>query len=248
MNLQLFNVTDDANLLPSGATGVILGAASFWYIESTDIEQVWPLKPDEPNDMSWMKLGEGKRHLWRLAEPTRPDSLFHSILKEKPCSRLPDWMVDNDISLIPQRVKDMFGITPHSTIANNMYQLPLLILSRVRNMRLTHENALKFLYITAFITADFLELLEAKDPHAVFVLGWWYKLIQDGELWWMARRAKVEGGAVMVWLQRGYPELADLLDYLDRERNKGTVPSVMDLPEFSWGNSWKSMISTIEVT
>lgn len=216
-------------------------------MESANIEEVWPLKPKEPEDMSWMKLGEGKRHLWRLTEPTRSDSMFHHILKEKPCSVLPDWMLSNDTSMIPQRVKELFGVTPETTIANNVYQLPLLILSTVRNTRLTHENALKFLYITAFITAEFLALLENKDPYAVFILGWWYKMIQDGELWWMARRAKVEGEAVMIWLRRGYPELADLLDHLVRERNKGAVSSALDLPEFSWGNSWKNMLSTIDV-
>ncbi|KNG44321.1 Pyridoxal-phosphate dependent enzyme [Stemphylium lycopersici] len=74
------------------ATGVHLGAASFWYFESSDPTTAWPLKPPEPSDLSWLKIGEGKRHLWRVADPTREDSLFHHVLKRKSFSPPPEWM------------------------------------------------------------------------------------------------------------------------------------------------------------
>lgn len=92
------------------------------------------------------------------------------------------------------------------------------MLSRIQDLRLTQENALKFLYITAFVTPEFLALLESKDKRSVFILGWWFKMMRDGELWWMARRAKVEGEAIRVWLQREEPGLAELLDSLGRRK------------------------------
>ncbi|KAF1940703.1 hypothetical protein EJ02DRAFT_293822, partial [Clathrospora elynae] len=184
------------------ATGVHLSAASFWYVESANINDAWPLKPDEPEDLSWMKFGEGKRHLWRVADPTRTYSAFHIIMKQRPCLDPPDWMVNNSTSRILERVKQEFNITSESMSKSNAYHLPVLILSCIQNMCLTHANCLNFPYMIAFVTPKFLILLEVKDAHAVFSLGWWFKMILDGYLWWIARRAKLEGRAARVWFQR----------------------------------------------
>jgi hypothetical protein len=204
------------------ATGVHLGAASFWYLESDDPYAVWPLKSSEPDDLAWMKLGEGKRHLWRIADPTREDSVFNRVLKRKtgPCPEVPEWMVGHDISLVPERIKMLFGITNDSSRENNVYHLPVLILSRIRHLRLEHGNVLDFLYFTAFITPGFMELLEKKDPKAVFLLGWWFAMCADGSLWWMTRRARVEGQAVRIWLGRVDKRLHELLDELGTGREE----------------------------
>ena len=211
------------------ATGVHLGAASFWYLESDDPYTVWPLKPSEPGDLSWMKIGEGKRHLWRIADPTREDSVFRRVLARNhgPCTTPPDWMQNNDISLVPESVKITFGITPLSSKEDNVYHLPVLILSRIRHLQLSHGNVLEFLYFTAFITPEFLELLEQKDPKAVFLLGWWFQMCRNGTLWWMTRRARVEGEAVRIWLSVVDSRLNDLLEELGRRRD-------MEVKEGGW--------------
>jgi hypothetical protein len=224
------------------ATGVHLGAASFWYVESAKAEEAWPLKPDEPGDLSWMKLGEGKKQLWRIADPTRPESMFYAVLKQRPYASPPEWMTDNDTSLIPERVKQEFNISPESTTTNNVYHLPVLILSRIQHMHLTHVNCLNFLHFTTVITPEFIVLLEVKDAHAVFLLGWWFKMIVDGKLWWMARRAKIEGEAVMIWLQRENARLAELLDSLDRRYVEVMTEASDNVVETIWtqAQAWKA--------
>lgn len=214
---KLFNRILAQPILPSDrdaiwATSVHLGAASLWYIESSNVEEVWPLKSGEADDLSWMKLGEGKKLLWRLTEPTRMDSVFHEVIKHRPCVTSLDWVTNNDTSRIPERVRRGFNITPWSTPANNPYHLPLVILSHLQDMHLTHDNAMNFLSVTAFSTPVFQALLQVKDAGAIFVLGWWYKLVQDGDLWWVTNRAKTEGEAVRLWLRRADGELADLFD------------------------------------
>ncbi|KAF1833188.1 hypothetical protein BDW02DRAFT_393337 [Decorospora gaudefroyi] len=203
------------------ATGVHLGAASFWYMEADRIEAAWPLKPPEPSDLSWMKLGEGKKYLWRIANPTRPASLFHTLMKQKPSATVPEWMTQNDTSCIPERVKQVFNITAASTPTNNVYHLAVLILSRIQHLRLTHATCPSFLNFAAFVTPEFLALLEAKDVYAVFLLGWWFSMFANGNLWWMARRAKIEGEAVRIWLRREDAGLAELLDGLRRTDGVG---------------------------
>ncbi|EOA85065.1 hypothetical protein ACJQWK_06816 [Exserohilum turcicum] len=200
------------------ATGVHLGASSFWFVESNDPNAVWPLKPSEPSDLSWIKFGEGKRHLWRIADPMREDSLFHNVLKHRPRSPAPQWVNGEDTEFIPEIFQTLFDIHESSTKENNPYLVAVVILSRIRNMHLTHANVLHFLYFTTFITPEFIELLEHKDTRAVFLLGWWFRILEDGDLWWMTRRARIQGKAVRMWLRGRNRELAHLLDELARER------------------------------
>ncbi|KAF2625099.1 hypothetical protein BU25DRAFT_450198 [Macroventuria anomochaeta] len=204
------------------ATGVFIGAASFWSISSTNPYDVWPLKPEEPDDLSWLRIGEGKKHLWRLAQPLRSDSIFCGLIKDHSCLTVPEWTAIETATesgpYIAARVMKIFGITPLSDENDNAYYHPILALSKCPNIKLTHENALNFLYIMAVITPEFLKLLEAKEMRAVFIMGWWYLLLTTGDLWWMSRRAKIEGQAIRIWLRRqqGGEELADLLDEIER--------------------------------
>jgi hypothetical protein len=204
------------------ATGIVIGAASFWFVNSNHIEEVWPLKPDEPDDLGWLRLGEGKKTLWKIAEPTRANSMFRDILKFKNayCHTEPDWARKPDATMsIPLRVKQIFNITPSSTTKNNVYLLPLLIVSRLQDTRLIHDNAIDFLLLMIFITPELISLLESKDTRAVFIIGWWFTLMSDGDLWWAVSRAKIEGRAVKVWLEREDRTygLARLLDELVRK-------------------------------
>jgi hypothetical protein len=205
------------------ATGVIIGAASFWYTHSTtDVSQVWPLKPTEPDDLSWLRLGEGKKALWRISEPKRPDSMFYNILKFKDNygHAEPDWVRRPEaMAFLPPHIKRIFDVSETSTIENNVYLMPLLIISRLKNMRLSHANVISFLYVIAFVSQRFIALLEAKDTRAVFVIGWWFKLMSDGDLWWMVSRAVIEGCAIRIWLEREDKVygLARVLDGLVRE-------------------------------
>lgn len=198
------------------ATGVHIGAASFWYTESTDPLQAWPLKTSEPDDLAWMRLTESKKYLWDVADPSRPDSAFYPIMKTKSrhSHTPPDWLVNNGISHVPKAIQQLFKINEQSTKQNNIYLLPILILSHVQHLHLTHENGLDFLYLNALITPEFLVLLENKDRKAIFLIGWWYKTMRDGDLWWIARRAKIEGDAIRIWLQRNEVGLARLLEEL----------------------------------
>ncbi|XPS97037.1 hypothetical protein M3J09_006280 [Ascochyta lentis] len=200
------------------ATGVFLGAASFWSIGSTNPYEVWPLKSAEPDDLSWLRVGEGKKHLWRLAQPRRPDSIFYDLVKDHNCHLVPEWMAIGSGLQVSDRIRKIFDITASTDEYNNVYYQPLLTLLRCPNIKLTHENALKFLYIMAVITPDFLALLEAKDVRAVFIIGWWYILLTTGDLWWMSRRARIEGRAIRIWLRRqhGGEELTHLLNEIEK--------------------------------
>jgi hypothetical protein len=254
---KLFNLLLTKPIIPAyrdavWATGMLIGAASFWYMNSHDPAEVWPLKPSEPDDLAWLKLGEGKKFLWRIADPSRPDSVFYELMqnKNRPCHSAVEWIEMYDTAMqLPQRVKQIFNLTPTSTIENNVYHLPLLILSRIQNVHLTHDNVVSFLYVTAFVTPELLHLLEIKDPRAVFIIGWWFDLIADGDLWWMTSRAKVERHAIRIWLWREDKifGLARLLDDLALDPG-AQVDFDVEAPASSiWAHAWKMDNNSIRV-
>jgi hypothetical protein len=245
---SLFNALLARPIVPADrdaiwATGVVIGAASFWYVNSSDITRVWPLKRSEPSDLAWLRLGEGKRALWRVAEPTREDSVFHEIVKGhvSHCHSVPQWIDEYGAAMqASERVKRIFGIGVTSTVESNVYHLPLLILSRIQNMRLTHANVLSFLYVTAFVTPKLMDLLERKDVRAVFLIGWWFRMIEDGEVWWMASRARIEGRAVAVWLEKEDKEygLSEILEALVGEKGLETEGDSGLPPVNVWEHEW----------
>ncbi|KAH7081927.1 hypothetical protein BKA63DRAFT_463531 [Paraphoma chrysanthemicola] len=227
------------------ATGVIIGAASFWFVNSaTDPWSVWPLKVAEKEDLSWLRLGDGKRLLWRVADPTRCDSVFYGLMKDKrsQCAEGPEWIYTTgarDMKL-PARMKSIFDLDENSTVQGNPYHLPLLVLSRIRHLHLTHANVISFLYVTAFLTPELLALLETKDARAVFIIGWWFKMIAQGDLWWITSRARIEGQAIKIWLELQDREygLARLLDEMGLGREEGEDVQ-LSLPQGIWGREWE---------
>lgn len=238
------------------ATGALLGAAVAAYVETTNAEEAWPLKPTDPNDLDWLKLSEGKKAIWHIAEPARYDSIFHSLAKDMSHFMFPQIARDTDLSLLPDQLKHLFGITPGSTIESNVYHLPLLILARLQHMTLNHDNVLNFLYFMGFMTPEFRVLLESKDPRALLLLLWWFRKLEVGEMWWLKRRAIVEGKAIEIWLEKGYGGEDGLIrlfgsmpqahresdgmgEVADSTAGVGDVsPSLTDWIRREGGNSW----------
>lgn len=194
------------------ATGALLGAASFAYVEASKPEQAWPLKPPEPTDLDWLKLSDGKKAIWQVADPTRPESIFNSIATKMTPVRVEDCIAEADLSFLPQHLKQLFGITPQSTRDNNVYYLPIIMLSRLHGLTLNHDNVIEFLLFMAFITEHFKTRLEVKDPRALLLLLWWFRKLECGSLWWLQKRARLEGRAVEMWLERYYGGEAGLAD------------------------------------
>lgn len=185
------------------ATGALLGAAVFAYVEPSRPEEAWPLKATDPNDLDWLKLGEGKKAIWNVANPTRADSMFRSLAKDLNHLQLPLWAASPDFSSVPNCWKRVFEITSETTIENSPYCFPVIILARLHGLSPTHENIIDFLYFMAYMPVDFKILLECKDPRAMLLLLWWYRKLEHGELWWIKKRAAVEGRAIEIWLE-GY--------------------------------------------
>ncbi|KAF2108396.1 hypothetical protein BDV96DRAFT_636934 [Lophiotrema nucula] len=220
------------------ATASMMGCSTFAYIESPDVREAWPLKPPDPNDLDWLKLSEGKKAIWELANPSRPDSVFKMMAQEHHYLAVPKWVEENDLSGLSQDMRDLFDIGPDSTVQNNVYHLPALILSQLQFMKPDHDNVLNFLYFMGYMTPEFRNLLEIKDPRALLLVGWWFKRLNNAEIWWLRRRASVEGESVRIWLDRWYggeTGLKEMFEKLGKTHPSNVrMPVDQTVPEIGW--------------
>lgn len=203
------------------ATAALIGSNVFAYIEAPNVEEAWPLKPSDPNDLDWLKLSEGKKAIWKIAEPDRPDSVFFELSKDHHYQRVPMWVKENDVSNIKEDAKRLFNIDEMSTVMGNPYHLPTLILSHLHDMMPNHDNVLNFLHFMGYMTAEFRNLLEIKDPRALLLLSWWFNKLEKSDLWWLVKRAKMEGQAIQIWLEKWYGGEKGLYQMFDAIGNVG---------------------------
>lgn len=184
------------------ATGALLGAAVFAWVDSDRPEDNWPLKPDDPSDLAWLHLTDGKKAIWKIADPSREDSVFHRLAQQMHQAKEPDWVVRPNLSIIPQCWKRLFDIQEGDSVNRNPYLFPVLALTRIHGITPTNENILDLLAFMGHMPAAFKGLITEKDPRALVLLLWWLRGLEGGELWWIKRRAEVEGRALEIWLER----------------------------------------------
>jgi hypothetical protein len=214
------------------ATAALIGCSGFAYVESSNPEELWPLKPAEPSDLDWIKLSEGKKAVWKLVDPTRPDSVFNNFARESEHQVIPSCVRENDISQVPEHMRRLFNMDETSTIQNNPYHLPALILARLLHLPPNHENALNFLYFLGYMTNEFRNLVEDKDPRAVMILGWWLNKLQESDLWWLKRRANKGGKAIQIWLDRRFGGEKRVIEMYDLYRGGRLTPEAYVQTQF----------------
>lgn len=187
------------------ATAVLFGIAGIAYVESTNPIFAWPLKPADSNDLNWLRLSDGKKAIWKIADPLRPDSVFRHMAAANMDSvrAVPAWIEENDFRGLDRDddIRAVFNLSPDSTVENNPYHLSLLILARLQSTPPTHDFVIPFLVFIGHMGDEFRNLLEVKDPRAVLLMGWYYKMLQGCEVWWLRRRADTEGEGVRIWLE-----------------------------------------------
>lgn len=186
------------------ATGALQGTASMAYLESTSPYDAWPLKPSDPNDLTWLKLSEGKRAIWNIAQPWRDDSIFHALGKAMNHWEQPTWITAPDLASLPPRLTRLFDIDENTRAEDNVYLNSLLCLRHTACLPLTRDHVMRFIVFLLYMSSAFRARLEEKDPRAMVLLLWWFRQLAmgDDEVWWMTQRARVEGRAIEIWLER----------------------------------------------
>ena len=181
------------------ATTVMLGTAAFGNIDVRTPEEAWPLKPPSSLDLNWLKMSDGKKEVFKLAEPDRADSIFHPLMEEfKSLSVTPSLELDE----FPETFIKLFGLDAPLNTDNGPYRTSCMALSKVLGSNIKQNIILGFLKFISYMDAPYKQLLEGKDPRALLLLSYWYAKVNESGIWWMLKRARLECQAICMYLER----------------------------------------------
>lgn len=196
------------------ASAALLSCISFASIEARVPEEAWPLKAACSNDLEWLKMSDGKKAVWQIADPTRPDSCFRSIGGHPDLYR-PLTFDHEDTASVTRNFCELYDLGPSSNRTENPYYNAAMLLARLFSVRCDGDTLLEFLMFMSQLNPKLKQLLEQKEPKALLLLACWYAKIYKYQ-WWIYRRGLLEGQAICIYLDRYYSHamsIQNLLQY-----------------------------------
>ncbi|KAH7144384.1 hypothetical protein B0J13DRAFT_43792 [Dactylonectria estremocensis] len=183
------------------ASAAILGSAAFAFVDSVDPTASWPLHEASPSDLDWLKMSDGKRAVWDIADPTRPDSIFHPLLADQAVNVAPNGLAPIPPDVLPASFYPLFDLAS-STACTNPYHVATSILAQLLPREMNDKTVIQFLSFLSQLDPRFRRLLEDKDPRALLLLVYWLARLASFEAWWLNQRALIEGKAICIYLER----------------------------------------------
>ncbi|KAJ9611471.1 hypothetical protein H2200_004655 [Cladophialophora chaetospira] len=198
----------DALMLAASLFGVI----SFFNLEATSIEEVWPLAD---SDMSWLTLSDGKRAVWRVVGRPTPGSLWQEVasLYEKDGLK-PVVTPDHTPSVFDHLCSD--DSSSPSAAANPYYKTARALVALL-DLECDDSTWVQFLEFLCFVDPPFKMLLESRDPWALLILCYWYMKVCKGS-WWVSSRGILQGQAICLYLERHHSKDHHIQMALSRPR------------------------------
>lgn len=177
----------------------------------------WPLRPASASDLDWLKLGDGKRQVWRLTDPLRPRGVFRDAANElyahllRPVAPAPD---GRELGRrLPDGFAELYGLVggdlapaenPYWTAAEALAASREAAAAAVADPASRAAAVVPFLGFVSRMDPRFRALLEAKDERAMLMLAYWFAGLCDRRQWWMWRRAALETRAICTYLGRSW--------------------------------------------
>jgi hypothetical protein len=215
----LFNKKLNKPIKPSDrdalwSAAALLGFLAMSWIDAATPEEAWPLTKSDPADLEWIRMSESKAAIWEIANPLRPDSMFHIMAT--------DYMSQQELALskptsgiegIPPSFAHLYDLDKSSTAENNPYFNVIHELVPLLETEPDRSNIVIYYSVVSHMGLPFKSLLKQKDPRALLVFAYWYaKLIHS--VWWLDRRSLMEGQAICLYLDRYHGDHTELQDML----------------------------------
>lgn len=187
------------------ASAALLGVIQFASIDVRTAEEAWPLKPSDASDLDWLKMSEGKKAIFALTDPLRPDSAFRKMSVNhdslfRPMIEPQDQYKPHAIDLTRDFV-DMFDLGPTSTRYDNPYYRSAMVVARLLHIECDGNNILEFFSFMMHLGPELRSLLDNKDAKALLLVVYWYAKLYRGQ-WWLRRRGLMEGQAICMYLDK----------------------------------------------
>ncbi|KAF1844468.1 uncharacterized protein K460DRAFT_318061 [Cucurbitaria berberidis CBS 394.84] len=192
-------------------TAAALALLAFASPDASTPAESWPLKPSDPSDLEWLRMGKGKMSLWPVINPLRPDSLFRVMAGTYAQMNSP--MLEEGIDGISKALAFVCHLEDSSTAENNPYFSAAHALSQIQNLPDSQITVGLTELFTRSIQGPFQALLEGKDPVALLLLYLWYHKARRS-IWWVELRARVECPSICLYLRLYHFEYSAVQDFL----------------------------------
>ncbi|KAH8666542.1 hypothetical protein BX600DRAFT_549606 [Xylariales sp. PMI_506] len=174
----LFNLKLSGPLTPSEKDAIwgaatLLGSSTLARIEAVSPEQAWPLQELHENDLDWLRMYDGKREIWRITDPTRPDCCLRRLGEEVEMFRQTMSITEPGLKQLPGELCRLLSLHDQGNHLPNPYRIPANILNNLMAMESSKTSILAFLSFLNLMQADFRKLLVHKDPYALILLAYW---------------------------------------------------------------------------
>ncbi|KAK1634794.1 hypothetical protein BDP81DRAFT_53220 [Colletotrichum phormii] len=188
----------------------------------------WPLRKGCPSDLDWLKLGDGKKQVWKMTDtPRAPRGVFADAASEiyahlmkpvevpTPCVSINGDGNEDDGKMMdawspppPEGFAELFNLVEDPTHANPYFTAAASLAAcwRVSSPAAAAdpdsiELVKPFMGFISKLDPRFRRLLEEKDERAMLLLAYWYARVCDRKHWWMWRRAVLETRAICEYLE-----------------------------------------------
>lgn len=195
-------------------TAALLGAGSMAGIEAASAEEAWPLAEPAFEDLSWLKMSEGKKQVWEMTNPLREGGAFKEAIEIEKNRSQTDYQraLDPGLDALFPYVTKLYNLdssAPAST-EGDPYRTTASIIQRLVPIEATRSTIMWFLSFLGHMEPEFRQLLEEKDPQAMLLLAWWYAKLIPYDAWWIKRRAVLECQAICLYLEKILPEESEV--------------------------------------
>lgn len=216
-------------------TAMMLGIVAFASIDVYSPYEAWPYDDSESSDLEWLNLSTGKEAIWKIADPSRLDSIFYPLMDEyldnaKPATDL-HWTKG-----VPPAFLSLYDLDDPATTADNPYIFAVQTLAPLLQIEWTRYRNQRFFYFIQSIKPRFRELLKQKDPRALLLLAYWYSTVCEAS-WWISCRAKVECQSICLYLEKYHGNEKTILELLQLPKTKCGLSQPRNVQYIPWFGS-----------
>jgi hypothetical protein len=181
---------------------------AFSSVEANKPEEVWPL--NSASNLDWLRLTEGKKAIWKLTDPTRPDSIFQPISCDLLIYTSPNTASMAELEKLPTSLFRLCSFDDKSLHSDNPYYQPASLLAQTLHIECVSDNMGRLMSIFGCMNMEYKRLLQKKDPCAMIILGYWYAKMCHCQMWCSWRRAYLESQAICKYLLQNYEGFEDV--------------------------------------
>lgn len=102
---------------------------------------------------------------------------------------------------IPIEFIELCEIKADTTSEDNVYHAPVRCLSLLLKASPSQRTGELYINFLSGVKRPFMDLLRAKDPRALLIMGHVYATALQSQQWWLVGRAKLECAAICMFLE-----------------------------------------------